>query len=183
MNCSSLPPISRLRSIMLLLPLFIMMYSCGESEPRSSSAPENVSESRELSFPGRVDFLKTSPDAADSSENVITSIDVALALNDEQRQLGLMNVHRLPSNKGMLFIFDEQEPLSFWMANTPLSLDMIFVNEAMQIVRIQRNTRPYSQQQYPSEAPARYVVEVTAGFTVRHDIQEGQYIAFDLGQS
>ena len=163
-----------------------LLLSCGEedSQPDDASQTARLTDTRVLSYPGTVDFLKANPaEAENPQENMITSIDVALALNNEERQQGLMNVHRLPSDKGMLFVFEEQEPLSFWMANTPLSLDMIFVNEAMEIVRIHTNTTPYSQQQYPSEAPARYVVEVAAGFTTRHDIQEGQYITFDLGDS
>jgi uncharacterized membrane protein (UPF0127 family) len=168
----------------ILLPFFAA--GCSEDDSRTAGElnRESATTERNLTFPGHVEFFRNDPEEAeDQEQNSITSVDVALALNDEQRQLGLMNVHRLPSSKGMLFIFDEQEPLSFWMANTPLSLDIIFVNEDMQIVRIHSGTTPYSRQQYPSERPARYVVEVTAGFTARHDIQEGQYIAFDLGDS
>lgn len=167
---------------LLLLP--ILFTSCGDPAPQPSSDGNNARMARELSYPGQVEFMRTPAEQAENAgENLITSVDVALALTEEERQLGLMNIHRLPSSKGMLFIFDEQAPLSFWMANTPLSLDIIFVNEEMRIVRIHTNTTPYSQQQYPSEVPARYVVEVTAGFTARHDIQEGQYISFDLGES
>lgn len=175
---------SRLLFFVLILPF--IAAGCGENDSRTTGNLDNESATaaRELTFPGHVEFFRNNPEEAEEQQqNKITAVDVALALNDEQRQLGLMNVHRLPSNKGMLFIFDEQEPLSFWMANTPLSLDIIFVNEDMQIVRIHSNTRPYSRQQYPSEQPARYVVEVIAGFTAQHDIQEGQFIAFDLGDS
>lgn len=178
----SYPSVLALQFCSYFLLAGLLLASCGEPDPRSTSdAPEAPGAGRELSYPGQVDFLRTAPDAADTTQSTIISVDVALALNDEQRQLGLMNIHSLPANKGMLFIFDEQAPLSFWMANTPLSLDIIFVNEAMEIVRIHSNTTPYSQQQYPSDAPARYVVELTAGFTARHDIQEGHYITFDLG--
>jgi uncharacterized membrane protein (UPF0127 family) len=176
--------ISRLLLISLFLPLFAAGCSENNSRTTGDLKSGSATAARELSFPGHVEFYRNNPEeAGDEEQNSITAVDVALALNDEQRQLGLMNVHRLPSNKGMLFIFDEQAPLSFWMANTPLSLDIIFVNEDMQIVRIHSNTRPYSRQQYPSERPARYVVEVIAGFTAQHDIQEGHFIAFDLGDS
>lgn len=174
----------RLFLFVILLPFFAA--GCSEEGSRTTGElnREDAISERNLTFPGHVEFFRNNPEEAeDLEQNNITAVDVALALNEEQRQLGLMNVHRLPSSKGMLFIFDEQEPLSFWMANTPLSLDIIFVNEEMQIVRIHSNTTPYSRQQYPSERPARYVVEVTAGFTARHDIQEGHYIAFDLGDS
>jgi len=77
----------------------------------------------------------------------------------------------------MLFIFDDEELRSFWMANTPIPLDIIFADASGRIVRIQRNTRPYSHESIQSEYPATYVVEVNAGYTLRHDIKEGMYIS------
>jgi uncharacterized membrane protein (UPF0127 family) len=62
------------------------------------------------------------------------------------------------------------------MANTPLSLDIIFVNKAGSIVTVQRNTVPYSEESIPSTAPATYVVEVNAGFCDRHGVREGQLV-------
>jgi len=62
------------------------------------------------------------------------------------------------------------------MANTPLSLDIIYVNSDFEIVRIHRNTPSYSHENIHSEAPAMYVVEVNAGFTLEHDITEGMSI-------
>ncbi len=90
-----------------------------------------------------------------------------------------MNVEELPDNSGMLFIFDNDQSRSFWMANTPLPLDIIFVNSEFEIVRIHRNTQPYSQESIQSEAPARFVVEVNAGYTLEHDIREGMSIAIE----
>jgi hypothetical protein len=63
------------------------------------------------------------------------------------------------------------------MANTPLSLDIIFANSDFEIVRIHRNTQPYSSRSIESGRPAKYVVEVNAGYAVNHDIREGMTIA------
>lgn len=106
------------------------------------------------------------------------SIRVAVARTDAERNLGLMDVRRLGPDEGMIFLFDEQAPLSFWMANTPLPLDMMFIDEDWRIVRIHTDTQPFSHQSYPSGVPARYVVEVNAGFSRRHDIREGHTIRF-----
>ena len=65
------------------------------------------------------------------------------------------------------------------MASTPLSLDIIFVDEEFEIVRIHRNTPPYSHERILSEEPAKYVVEVNAGYTLRNDITEGMRIRID----
>ena len=81
-------------------------------------------------------------------------------------------------NEGMLFIFDEERPLSFWMANTPLSLDIMYVNSDSTIVRIYSNTTPFSEATLPSDAPAIYVVETNAGYAVANGITEGMKIRF-----
>lgn len=113
-----------------------------------------------------------------SANDTLATIQVAIADEPSERNEGLMDVHNLGSNQGMLFIFEEQQPLSFWMANTPLPLDIFFVNEDREIVRIHHNTQPFTEENFPSDAPALYAVETNAGFAVAHDIQEGMKIAF-----
>ena len=76
----------------------------------------------------------------------------------------------------MLFIFPNEEYRSFWMANTPLSLDIIFVNSAREIVTIQRDAVPFSEESVPSTKPATYVVEVNAGYADRHGLAEGDRV-------
>ena len=116
----------------------------------------------------------------DQSDEEIVSVRAALADDDDSRSEGLMDVHDLPSDAGMLFIFDDDAPRSFWMANTPISLDIIFVNSEMEIVRVHRNTPPYSHENIVSESPAKYVVEVNAGFALDHDIREGMTINYTI---
>lgn len=113
---------------------------------------------------------------SDSLGNIKTKIDIEIADDDYQRQLGLMNRKEMKENEGMLFIFPRQDWLSFWMRNTLISLDMIFVNENKQIVTIHKNTRILSDSSYPSTRPAKYVVEVIAGFTDKYNIQVGDKI-------
>ena len=74
----------------------------------------------------------------------------------------------------------QEKPQSFWMLNTYISLDIIFVNSDMEIVAIQANAQPHSTKRLPSLKPARYVVEVVAGFCAGHGIREGDKIQFDL---
>lgn len=106
----------------------------------------------------------------------LRTVDVAIADDDDSRSLGLMFVYELGPDEGMLFLFEDQTPRSFWMANTPLPLDILYIDETMEIVKIHRNTPPFSQKSFPSERPAMYVVEVNGGFTQLHDIQEGMRI-------
>lgn len=115
----------------------------------------------------------------DAGDDTLTTVEVAVADEQQERNEGLMNVSELPENRGMLFLFEEQQSLSFWMANTPLSLDIIYVNESMEIVRIHHSVTPYSEESFPSGEPARYVVEVNGGFCVAHDIREGMRVAIE----
>jgi uncharacterized protein len=112
----------------------------------------------------------------DSLDNVKAKIEVEIADTEYRRQLGLMVRTEMETNQGMLFIFPDEIFRSFWMRNTHLSLDMIFVNSQKQIVTIHKNTTPLAETSYPSTAPAQFVVEVLAGFTDTHGIQEGDKI-------
>ncbi len=114
-----------------------------------------------------------------SQGDTLATIKVAVADAPKERNEGLMDVHHMTENRGMLFIFDKQQPLSFWMANTPLSLDIIFINKKKQIVRIHHSTQPFSQKNLSSGKPAMYAVETNGGFCVDHDIREGMQIAFN----
>ncbi len=112
----------------------------------------------------------------DSLNNPITKIDLEIADTDFDRQLGLMFRKSMETNQGMLFIFPVQETLSFWMKNTYLPLDMIFVNSDKKIVTIHKNTKTLSDQSYASTEPAQYVVEVNAGFADKYSIKVGDKI-------
>ncbi len=151
------------------LPFFfiILLVNCSVSD---KTELDEKNDGRVLDFTDEVSFYS-------SEERLISTIDVAIADDNDSRSEGLMNVHELPADAGMLFIFDGDQPRSFWMANTPLSLDIIFVNSDLEIVRIHRNTTPYSQDQLLSELPAKYVVEVNAGYTVNYDITEAMLIS------
>ncbi|MCC5933057.1 MAG: DUF192 domain-containing protein [Candidatus Cyclonatronum sp.] len=153
--------------------LFLLFNACSDDNGGTGEQTGSAAAARVLEYPATVHF-KTSHDAQEPS----ATVRVAVAESNMARQQGLMNVYEMPEDGGMIFIFDQQQPLSFWMANTPLSLDMVFVNDEFEIVRIHQNTTPFSQQQYPSGRPALYVVEVHGGFTARHDIQEGHFIEF-----
>ena len=95
----------------------------------------------------------------DSLGTLKAKIDLEIADNDYERQLGLMNRKEMKENEGMLFIFPRQDYQSFWMRNTLISLDIMFVNDQKEIVTIHKNTKILSETSYPSSAPSIYVVE------------------------
>ena len=154
------------------MPLGIM--SCSGSEKPSQSS----SESAVAPIPGRtLEYTRDVRFLADDG-SVISEIRVAVVDNDETRNMGLMDVRDLPENRGMLFVFEREAPLTFWMANTPLSLDIIFVNARKEIVTIHHNTPPLSEKNFDSSSNAMYAIEVNAGYCLKHDIREGLKVDF-----
>lgn len=123
---------------------------------------------------GTLTFLQ-----AENGES-IKSIDIEVAQDELEIQRGLMYRRSMEPDQGMLFMMPIEEPQAFWMLNTYLSLDIIFVNSNMEIVKIQSNTQPRSLKSIPSQRPALYVVEVLAGFCAEHGISEGDRIIFEL---
>jgi uncharacterized membrane protein (UPF0127 family) len=79
----------------------------------------------------------------------------------------------LAEGAGMLFVFDEEAERSFWMSNTPIPLDILYIRSDATIVSIAANTTPYSEKKIPSRGPARYVLEVPAGWSARHGVKPG----------
>lgn len=113
------------------------------------------------------------------SNDTISIIDIEVAKNDQERARGLMYRKSIPEDAGMLFVFDYEDIQSFWMKNTYIALDMLFVNENKEIVTIHMNTSPMKEWNYASSAPSLYVVEVNAGYCVKNNIKEGDLISFE----
>lgn len=112
----------------------------------------------------------------DSNKVIKKKIDIEIADTEYDRELGLMFRKEMSDEQGMLFIFPVEDELSFWMRNTYIPLDMIFINTQKRIITIHKNTIPLSEGSYRSNAPAKYVLEVNGGFTDRYQIKEGDYI-------
>ena len=112
------------------------------------------------------------------AKSIITQIDIEIADNAQKRKNGLMYRRSLPDKAGVLFIYEKRRPLFFWMKNTYIPLDIIFVDEDMKIVTIRKNTKPLSEDLIPSYRDSMYVIEVNAGFCDKYGIQIGDYIKF-----
>lgn len=112
--------------------------------------------------------------------DTLSVIGIEVADNDQKRARGLMYRASIPENDGMLFIHDVEDIQSFWMKNTYISLDMIFVNSQKEIVTIHAGTEPMKEWNYTSTAPALYVVEVNAGYSVKNNIKVGDKIDYRL---
>jgi uncharacterized protein len=104
------------------------------------------------------------------------SFRVEVARNDADRAQGLMYRRSMPADQGMLFDFGRVEPVSMWMQNTYLSLDMLFIRPDGTVARIAANTEPLSTRTIPSGEPVLAVLELNAGTAAKLGIKAGDRV-------
>ena len=105
---------------------------------------------------------------------------VELAINNEERQRGLMFRKEIELSKGMLFVYDRPQSVSFWMKNTSIPLDIIFADEAGIITKIFQHARPFSTNSIFGGYEVQYVLEINAGLTKSLGITTGGLIKHSL---
>ncbi|MFZ0775432.1 MAG: DUF192 domain-containing protein [Xanthobacteraceae bacterium] len=119
--------------------------------------------------------------AAQDTIEIVTSsgvhaFSVELATNDAERARGLMFRKSLPEGHGMLFDFQTEQPVQFWMRNTYIPLDMIFIRGDGRVLNIAQNATPLSDALIPSAGPVRSVLEVIAGTARKYHIAPGDRV-------
>lgn len=112
------------------------------------------------------------------TDSLLQQIDIEIADTPYKRETGLMYRNELGEQQGMLFIFEEAQYLAFYMKNTKISLDILYLNENKEIVEIYENTVIMDETALPSKSIAKYVLEVNAGKAKEWQIETGDYIKF-----
>ncbi len=107
-------------------------------------------------------------------------INVEIADSPDEWRYGLMNRASLPQDAGMLFVFEDDEPRYFWMDNTLIPLDMIFIASDLTIINIHENATPLSRDIIASSGPCRYVLEVNGGLCAANGIDVGDHVDMDI---
>jgi uncharacterized protein len=105
-------------------------------------------------------------------------VAVEIASTPQERETGLMYRNHLGANDGMIFLFTHPQPLTFWMKNTEIPLDMIFADANRRIVGTVIRAEPYSEQLLSVGGDSQYVLEVNGGFCQAHQIQPGDHLKF-----
>jgi len=108
---------------------------------------------------------------------------VEIADTTEKQALGLMFRDSMPDDQGMLFIFPNEAPRSFWMKNTRIPLDIMYFDKELKMVSISANTPPCKVSRcpsYPSKGPAMYVFELNAGAAKKLGVGEGDKLTLKL---
>lgn len=143
------------------------------TEPESAASANKQKDNTVFESEGRLTFT-----GIDGREK--TTIEIEISDTEEERNLGLMHRRTLPDQAGMLFIFEKDKERNFWMKNTFLSLDFVFINSENKVANIKTNIAPMSEQGVPSEAPVKYVLELNAGFAEGYQLQIGDLVNIQL---
>lgn len=103
------------------------------------------------------------------------TFSIEVADNDGERSAGLMFRKVMPDDRGMLFVFEETRRVAFWMKNTPMPLDLVFIGGDGKVKSISPGT-PFSEASIPSSEPVRFVLELKAGTSKRLGIEVGDRV-------
>ena len=106
-------------------------------------------------------------------------VKVEIARNDPERQRGLMYRQKLEPGRGMIFLFEHPEKLKFWMKNTYIPLDMIFIGADKRVVYVEENAEPLTlQTRGPDQEDSQFVLEVPGGWARAHGVERGVAVKF-----
>jgi uncharacterized membrane protein (UPF0127 family) len=158
------------RSISLLLILFgiliLNLYACKKEKKEIKQTEVTFKKEGELTIFKVIDSTEI-------------KLDIEIAITDFEIQTGLMYRDSMKKNQGMLFVFDDVSERSFYMKNTKIALDIIYIAEDKLIVSFQKNTKPFDESSLPSNAPAKYVLEVNAGLVDTWSLSAGDKISYN----
>jgi uncharacterized protein len=149
------------RSSWLLAIVLLCAFKCGSQPP--APAPAQAGDWPQILFPDGF------------------AVKVEVASDDPTREQGLMYRNSLADDRGMIFLFPQNGEFAFWMKNTLIPLDMIWIDEGKRIVHIASNVPPCKADPCPSYPPgvqARYVLEVAAGVAAKHHLANGNILRF-----
>ena len=122
---------------------------------------------------------KSGPVATVQTAHGPVRVTLEIAADDATRTRGLMYRNSLADGHGMLFIFDDESDRAFWMKNTVIPLDMIFIGANQTIVGVKANTTPLSLAPQSVGRPSKWVLEVAGGYAARAGIETGNRIDLD----
>jgi uncharacterized membrane protein (UPF0127 family) len=106
-------------------------------------------------------------------------VKVEVARSDPERQHGLMYRQKLEPGRGMIFLFEHPQRLTFWMKNTYIPLEMIFISADKRVVYVEENAEPLTTQaRGPADEDSQFVLEVPGGWARAHGVERGVAVKF-----
>jgi uncharacterized membrane protein (UPF0127 family) len=107
------------------------------------------------------------------------AVAVEVVATEATIERGLMYRQHLPPDQGMLFLMNQERPWPFWMRNTLIPLDMIFIASNMKVAGIVENAEPRTESLRQVSAPSLYVLEVNGGYCAAHKVSAGATVRFE----
>jgi len=151
----------------ILVFIFLAFLSC-KNDAKREIKTESISFTKE----GELAIMATETDT------IKANFDIEIAENEYETQTGLMYRKSMKKDRGMLFIQPIESLQYFYMKNTEIPLDIIYINTGMKIVSFQKNAQPFNENSLPSNVPAKYVLEINAGLSDQLGLQVGDSISF-----
>jgi len=152
----------------IVLLVFILVLGSCKTESKKAIKTAAISFTKE----GELSILSTETDS------IKANFDIEIAETEYETQTGLMYRPSMQQKRGMLFIFPDVSARSFYMKNTEFPLDIIYIGEGQKIVSFQKDAQPYNESSLPSNAPAKFVLEINAGLSEQLGLQVGDSISF-----
>lgn len=146
----------------------------------SSICYNSCKEDKKANIPIKIEFTKEGELSItkQDTDSLITTINIEFAEDEYETQTGLMNRYGMQDNQGMLFVFPDSQPRSFYMKNTLIPLDIIYIDDQMKIVSFQKNAKPMDETSLPSGVPAKYVLEINTGLSDKLQLAIGDKINY-----
>ena len=113
------------------------------------------------------------------NSNESVEFSVLIAESNKDRRQGLMHIEFMEENQGMLFIFNPPRRVSMWMRNTPMPLDILFINRNGEVINMEENTTPYSTKALSSVGTIYWVLEINGGLAKKMGIKAGDLVVLD----
>ena len=155
--------------LLILLIGFGMLSGCKDEPKKSIETPE-ITFTKE----GELTFIKAQGDT-------LATFDIEVAETSYEQQTGLMYRKSMEKNQGMLFVYPQESPRNgFYMKNTHIALDLMYINAENKIVDFNENTEPLNETPLSSQTPAKYVLEVSAGTVQNLGLKLGDFVAFEV---
>lgn len=149
---------------------FFILFGCQDNKSEKPVQTVEISFTKD----GELKLLKQDTDS------IIQTIDVEIADDDYKIQTGMMYRTAMDDNQGMLFIFPDEQIRSFYMKNTQIALDILFINSDKEIVSFQKDARPYDATSLSSGVPAQYVLEIKAGLSNSWNLKNGDRVEWTV---
>lgn len=159
----------RIIKFILFLSIVVTVLASCKEESKKVIKTEPITFTKE----GELTIIKQKVDT------LITKLDIEFAESEYETQTGLMYRKSMENHQAMLFVFSEERMHSFYMKNTEISLDIIFLKADLTIASFQENAQPMNETGLSSQVPIQYVLEVNAGLAEKWLLEVGDKIAYN----